>query len=200
MSSNSDAAPEAPAEIVTRTETVTQNRLRDIANKPNHTVYEYTYDTPETTLEPQQQIALFRGIVSAFDGLCQRHKDLCDEALRERLLASSDGARLFQRLYPYLFAACTVRALDDDMLLRLDKTRKANMASLLERWKGDGDEDMKAARAMSTAMRLSMRPTRAEDLENSVRLDQQLEEARAPAAALTPLDPAELGPSTVRQK
>ena len=41
--------------ITTRTETVPADRLRVIAKRPDHTVYEYTYDKPEATVPVEKK-------------------------------------------------------------------------------------------------------------------------------------------------
>lgn len=182
-----------------RTETVAGDRLRELANRPDHTVYEYTYEEPEAVMMPEEQIAVFRAIVAGFDGVCQVYPGACDEELRERVLGNNERVRLFQRIYPKVFAFSTVRVLDPEMEERLDKTRKGNMAMLIERAMGEGDEDMKAAKAMQMSMRLAMRSTKPEDLEGSVSLDAAAQEAGVATDAMRPLNRFELGPSTVRQ-
>lgn len=180
------------------TETFNETKLREIADQPGSTVYAYEYDEPETILDAASQIALYRSVVAAFDGAAIAYPDNCDEALREKLMRHP-RVRQFQRLYPKVFASSTVRAHDADMEARLDTVRKMGMVILTERWKGEGDEDQKAARAMHTGMRMAMRDTKAEDLEGAVKLDSAAEDAGVDASQMRPLSRFELGPSTVRQ-
>lgn len=181
--------------IKTHTEKVTPERLSELAESKDTTVYEYTYDRPETTLDARTQITLFKAIVQMFDAACAADATACDEAIREKILKPSEDLRLFQRLYPKVFASCTVRARNAEMEERLDKTRKISMLMLAERLQGDGDEDEKAARAMCAGMRIAMRDSIEEDFKNS-------EIHQAPgevASTMTPLDRRELGESTVKQ-
>ena len=188
-----------------RTETVTASRLEELANTSDTTVYGYTYRVPEATLDAGTQITLYKQIVDLFDAACVEAPDLCDEGLREAVLASSDQVQLFQRLYPKVFASSTYRALNPVMEERLDKTRKISMYMLAERLHGDGDDDERAARAMCAGMRIAMRETTEEDLKDGVQLaagpSQTPSEAEAAAAlsVMTPLDRREFGDSTVKQ-
>ncbi len=180
------------------TGTYNETKLRELADNPTNVVYHHVYDTPAEILPPQEQIEVFRAMIAAFDGAAIAFPGACDEALRERVLRN-DRVRRFQRLYPSVFASCTYRALTPDMEAELDKYRKGAMVCLTERLAGEGDEDEKGARAMHTGMRLAMRDTKPEDLENGVSLDSAAADAGVNASQMTPMDRMALGPSTVRQ-
>jgi hypothetical protein len=187
-----------------RTEQLNTETLTALADNADNTVYGYAYDVPETTLDPATQVALFKDIVAAFDAYCVDEPTLCDEGLREKVLGTSPSSptRLFQRLYPKVFAAVTYRALSAAMEERLDKTRKINMYMLAERLYGEGDDDERAARAMCAGMRISMRDTNDDDVKDGVQLDAALSSSTStstPTPTLTPLDRRELGETTVHQ-
>ena len=185
---------------VLRTDKYTEDKLREIAEKPGNSVYHYVYETPETVLSPETQLSLFQKLIAGFDAATHAYPLECTEALRERVLRGSDAMRLFQRLYPKVFASCTVRVLNEDMHTRLDKARKVAMLMLLERVQGEGTEEEKAARAMYHGMRVSMRDTVPSDLANGTQnITAAAKSAGMPDEAMKPLDVSELGPSSVRQ-
>lgn len=164
-------------------------RLRELAEDRSNLVYEYTHDAPEQVLAPQVQGELLRDIVFAFDKVCREHKDYCDERIREHIMRANSKFRLFQRLYPLVFASVTVRAKTPDMIQRIDKVRKLSMLFIMERWKGEGDEGEQHARAMHTAMRISMRDRRATDTGQEAPAD----------VSMAPMDSSEMGECTVNQ-
>ncbi len=178
----------------------TEDKLKSLANNPSNIVCQHVYDTPEAFLTPDQQIQAYRALIMAFDTACVKYPEETDEALRERVLNARADIRLFQRLYSKNFAFSTVRALDDAMEERLDKIRKMNMVMLVERATGEGTEEEKAARAMSVAMRMAMRPTTSEDRSGSTQvLDKHVKEAGISKEQLKPIDRFELGETSVRQ-
>lgn len=188
--------------IKPRTAQLTPSELEKLADDADNEVYGYVYDAPETTLPPQQQVELFKDIVQAFDAECVRVPGASDECMREAVLHSFPARRLFQRLYPKVFASCTFRVVNPDMEERLDKTRKISMYMLAERLYGEGDDDERAARAMCAGMRISMRDTREEDVKDGIELAGPgcpAEGSSSAAAAMTPLSRDEFGDSTVKQ-
>lgn len=183
--------------IKPRTEHLSSSELEKLADNAGNEVYGYVYDAPETTLPAQQQVDLFKAIVEAFDAECVRTPNASDECMREAVLHSFPTHRLFQRLYPKVFASCTFRVLNADMEERLDKTRKISMYMLAERLYGEGDDDERAARAMCAGMRISMRDTREDDVKDGVELTGPGDAAAI--SAMTPLRRDEFGESTVNQ-
>lgn len=172
-----------------KTQHIAGDKLKELASDSKNVVYEYTHDAPEGIMSPEEQAGILRDLVATFDYVCRKNRDASDEQVREQIMTSSNKFRTFQRLYPMVFANITVRALDADMRDRLDKVRKLSMLFVMERWKGDGDEEEKHARAMHTAMRVSMRDTRPEDLEHAGVAD----------VSMTPMSISEFGESTVKQ-
>ena len=172
-----------------KTEQIAGSKLEQLANDSANVVYEYSHDTPEGFMEPEDQATVLRDLVATFDYFCRGNRDACDEHVREQVMTANKKFRTFQRLYPMVFANITVRALDAQMTDRLDKVRKLSMLFVMERWKGDGDEEQKHARAMHTAMRISMRDTKPEDLEHAGVAD----------VSMTPMSASEFGESTVKQ-
>ncbi len=188
--------------IRVHTEKVLADRLHEIADRPNHTVYQYTFDTADKTLSAEQQVALFNEMVVRFDGLCKLYPTFCDERLREYVLQSNPDLREFQRLYPKVFASCCVRAHGRDETVYLDKTRKGLLVALNERLSNHGNEQEQHMRVMATNMRLAMRPASEltpDSNAQTLRLDAHAQEQGVDPTTVTPLDPAELGESTVRQ-
>lgn len=172
-----------------KTQQFKADRLKELAKDRRNVVYEFTHDQPEAFLSPERQATLLRDIIFGFDKACRDFKDWSVEHLREHVLSRHPETRVFQRLYPLVFASVTVRATTPDMVSRLDKVRKLSMLFIMERWKGEGDEGEKHARAMYTAMRVSMRERRATDVG-----------AEAPeGVAMTPMDASEMGECTVHQ-
>ena len=185
-----------------RTAQLTPSELEKLADTADNEVYGYVYDAPETTLPPQQQVDLFKDIVQAFDVECVRAPAASDECMREAVLHSFPARRLFQRLYPKVFASCTFRVVNADMEERLDKTRKISMYMLAERLYGEGDDDERAARAMCAGMRISMRDTREDDVKDGVELTRpggDSDSKDSDTAAITPLNRDEFGETTVKQ-
>jgi hypothetical protein len=186
------------------TQQLSDARLQELSKREDVTVLKHVYDTPESILPPDIQLKLFRAIIYAFDEICVNQPSYDDETLREMVLSIIPNARLFQRLYSKTFASVTVRAITEEEEVRLDKIRKALMYMLIERAMGKGDDDAKAARAMNTCMRISMRDkTTADMIEtgSSIALDGTSGDAVDPEVLkqVKPLDRMELGPSTVRQ-
>ena len=175
-----------------KTEQIEASRLQKLADDSSNVVYEYTHDTPSGWMPPEAQATTLRDLVASFDYICRQFRDACDEEVRERIMRGNKKFRMFQQLYPMVFANVTVRALDDDMAERLDKIRKLSMMFIMERWKGEGDEGTRHARAMHTAMRLSMRE------QNST--DDIRPENVVSGVQMTPMSAAEFGETTVKQK
>ena len=174
------------------TQQIEASRLQGLADDASNVVYEYTHDEPAGVMTPEAQATSLRDIVASFDFLCRKDPDGCDEKLRDQVLTGNRQLRMFQQLYPMVFASITVRAKTPEMVLRLDKVRKLSMMFIMERWKGDGDEETKHARAMHTAMRLSMREASASDRSapGSVINDE---------IKMTPMSASEFGECTVKQ-
>ena len=174
-----------------KTQQIESSRLQSLAEDSGNVVYEYTHDQPAFTMRPEEQAASLRDIVASFDYLCRKNDDACDEQIRDQVMAGNKRLRFFQELYPMIFASITVRAKTPEMVVRLDKVRKLSMMFIMERWKGEGDEETKHARAMHTAMRLSMRETVASDRHASASV---VEDVR-----MTPMSVTEFGECTVKQ-
>ena len=174
-----------------KTQQIESSRIQSLAEDPRNIVYEYTHDQPTRKMEPEAQATSLRDIVASFDYLCRENSDACDEQLRDQVMAGNKKLRLFQELYPLIFASITVRAKTPEMVLRLDKVRKLSMMFIMERWKGEGDDETKHARAMHTAMRLSMRDTVASDKTASASVVQDIR--------MAPMSVTEFGECTVKQ-
>lgn len=181
------------------TQSFTRDRLEELAKNPSNIVYEYTHDTPEDeryVLSPEDQFRVFQGMYRAFDAGASSNPTASDEALREKILSSSDLARRFQHAYPKVFASAMQRGKDHDDVVRIDKVRKITQAAILERWKADGTEEEKKARVMEAAMAISLREATPEEMASGPRADlAEHPELRA----LKPLDPGVFGECTVRQ-
>lgn len=177
-----------------------EEKLAALAANPSNVVMKHVYDTPEAVLSPEDQIQAYKAIIMAFDTACVKYPSETDEALRERVLNARSSIRLFQRLYPKVFAYSTVRKLDSGMEERLDKVRKVSMLMLVERLSGEGTEEEKAARALSVGMRIAMRPTTSEDRAAGTQvLDSQVRDAGVSESQLKPMNRFELGETSVRQ-
>ena len=176
-----------------KTEQIEASRLQKLAEDRSNVVYEYTHDAPGGWMAPQAQAETLRDLVASFDYLCRQKKKASDEEIRERIMQANAKFRMFQQLYPMVFANVTIRVLDDSMSLRLDKIRKLSMMFIVERWKGEGDDDTRHARAMHTAMRLSMREHGSADTITP-------EGVIASDVKMTPMLASEFGETTVNQK
>jgi hypothetical protein len=180
-----------------RTEAFSEARLESLAEDPLNLVYRYAYDTPTTTLPPGEQIELYRATAVEFDRLCKEHPRACNEDLRERVLRSHPRLRLFQHLKPKVFAMCTIRVRTDGEEVRLDKTRKIVMLSLMEQHKGEGTEEDRKARALEVAMKLCVRDATPEEMASTTATHH--DPALLPGGSLERLDPSALGGTTVHQ-
>lgn len=181
------------------TEVCTKDRLRQMADKPGVTVYEYVTDTASEIMPPEQQLDTYRAILAGFDAGTFAHPDEDEEHLRERIMAASPAVRKFQRLYAKVFASVTVRVHDSDTeRTRLDRVRKAVMLMLLEKVSAEGSEDEVAARVLHHSLRLAMRDATAEDFSQGTVL-QHGKDLPAEASKVTPLHPDDLGASSVKQ-
>jgi len=181
----------------TRTTTLTEDKLQELAKDSSNRVLRYTYDKPAAIMPPDKQALLYRGIAAAFDAACMMYPDLSDDALREKVLASRPEVRTFQHLYPKVFACSTVRCRTPAAVARLDSVRKGTMMGIVERLKGDGTAEDQKARALEAALRLSLRPATQEELRAAGTT--QVDPASLPRGALEPLSPAAFGECTVRQ-
>jgi hypothetical protein len=179
-----------------KTEVCTRDRLRDLADQPGVTVYEYVNDTAAEVMPADAQLYVFKAITAAFDAGVVAHPSESTEAVRERVLNASPKARKFQNLYPKVFASVTVRVSTDEEEERLDRVRKAVMLMILEKVTATGSEDEIAARVMHHSMRLAMRDTTAADLESGTVLNP----GERGLPEMVPMHPKELGPSSVHQK
>ena len=182
------------------TEKLTAAEAQKLADDKTKTVLQYVYDTPEAILASNAQLATYCALLEAFDARCRDDAAADDETLREHVLNRVPGARLWQRLYAKTFANTMQRATtaaDEEVL---DKTRKAIMVFLVERAKGAGTDEDKAARAQHAALRLALRQAKPEDYAQGQRLAAPDAALPAELESLKPMDPRELGPSAVRQK
>ena len=172
---------------------------------------EYTYDKPEAILPPAEQLQTYCALLQAFDATCCDQPEAVDETLREYVLNRVPGARLWQRLYAKTFATTMRRAVTAIDEAALDTDRKAIMVFLVERAKGVGTDEDKAARAQQAALRLTLRAARPEDQQEANAATRLTVAAAGGKAApppelaaalesLTPLRREELGPCSVRQK
>jgi len=180
-----------------RTEICTRDRLRGLADNPDVTVYEYVNDVAPEIMPAEQQLYIFKAILTAFDTGTIAHSLEDDEAVRERVLNASPIARKFQNLYPKVFACCTTRVSNSAEEERLDRIRKAIMLMILEKVTSKGDEDEVAARVMHHSMRLAMRDSTVEDLATGTVLNPDEHPAEMPK--MVPMHPRELGESSVKQ-
>ncbi len=176
-----------------------EDRVAALAGKKGVTVYKYTHDAPEGHMEPAQQVHCYREICAGFDAGCRASKTASNEALREQVLEGHPDFRQFQRLYPKIFAASTVRAVNSAVEFELEKARKLYMLYMVERWTGKGNEEDKAARAMTFATRMSLRDTTEADRQGplATRLDDLPQAADLPK--LTPLDVSTFGGKVINQ-
>ena len=179
-----------------RTEACTKDRLRELADKPGNTVYEYVNDKADGYMAPEEQLYIYRAILVGFDAGTHAHPAESDEQLRERILDAAPQARRFQHLYPKVFANSTVRVGSDAEAERLDCVRYALMLMLVEKAKGEGSEEEIAARAMAHSMRLAMRDTTPEDRQHGTVVKEG--EGGVPAQ-MTRLRPRDIGESSVKQ-
>lgn len=180
-----------------RTEAFTEDKLEKLAADPGNVVYKYDYDKPDAKLSPAVQISMYRDIVLKFDESCIEFPRASNEALRETVLGLNTELRLFQHLYPKVFAMSTLRARTDEEVTRLDKTRKVVMLGLVERYKAGDDEEACKARTLEQAVKLCIREATAEELASSsaTRAD-----PKDLPAGLKALDPSALGSCTVNQR
>lgn len=182
----SDASP--PAKPVAKLQTLRQDKVRAMAGQEGVSVFEYVHDEPEGVMSGKEQARALRDVCATFDAGCKAEPLASDEALRQRILQSAAHLRKFQRLYPRAFASVTVRVQGDPVATRkLEEHRKMTMLFMVERWKGKGSEEEKAARAMNIAARVSMRPTRPEDVQEGS-IATRLDEVEG-AHSLPPMEP-----------
>jgi hypothetical protein len=183
--------------------TLPEDRIAQLATAPHTTVYRYTNDAPEGTMTYREQADALRDLCASFDALCVRQPGASVEALRQTVLRSAPALRTFQRLYPMLFAAVTVRATSQEALLALEKYRKTAMAFIATNLEGRGSASDREAQAMTLAARIAMRDTRPEDLQGGLatRLDETagVPGGASAAAALTPLSVTSFGGTVVHQ-
>lgn len=168
----------------------------------NATVLEYVYDKPEATMAAEDQIVVLRSICIAFDAACGVFPAATTEELRETVLNCPriPQARLFQRLYPKVFASITVRVRSDAQEEALDRVRKGLLSSLQSVVQRGGDRDgMAAVDAQRVCFQLSLRDTTTADRESGTVLSAEQAAAARTQGALQPLHPTAMGPSLVRQ-
>jgi hypothetical protein len=180
---------------------LTKEKLAELSKRSDTTVYEYINDTPEAIMNPNDQLQAYRLIVGYFDDCCSRYPTDPDESIRERVLNTVPDGRLFQRLFPKIFAFSTVRVSTPEEEAVLDTVRKAIMIMLLERASTDGDEATRAARAMHNTMRLVTRMCEPKDLENTTTVDvgKDADGSQRDIPKITPLSRHDLGASSVKQ-
>ena len=180
-----------------KTQQIESSRLQILAEDPKNVVYEYKHDSPAGVMAPEKQATAIRDIVASFDYLCRKQPMAGDEHMRDQLMTGNPHLRWFQQLYPRVFASVTLRATTPDAKARLDKVRKLSMMFVMERWKGEGDEETRHARAMHTAMRLSMREATPSDLlaPGSTVVSEEDEKA----LNMAPMSASEFGECTVNQ-
>lgn len=176
-----------------------EDRVAKLAGKDGVTVYKHTHDKPEGTMAAKDQVMAYRDLCKNFDAGCRRLPLASNEALREMIMDDMPILRTFQRLYPMTFATSTIRVINAESELELEKARKLFMAFLVERWQGEGSEAEKEARAMTIATRVAMRPTTEADRKGplTTRLDDHPEAASLPT--LTPLDIKTFGGQVIHQ-
>lgn len=157
---------------VVGTNKYTTERLRELSEQPNTTVYEHVYDTPKTMLPPDVQLELFKTLVFTFDMCTHIFPNATDEYIREHLTGHLPSgvpriprARLFQELYPCLFATITQRVKSDESLINLDKARTSVLNGLAEMVYGKGSKEERTARGAMMAARLAMRPATNKELK-----------------------------------
>jgi hypothetical protein len=180
-----------------QTASLTEAKLQKLASDATNMVYTYTYDVPDGTMSAQAQLDHYLAMVTGFDGACRAFPTDSDEQLRDRVLASTApklDPRRFQHLYPKTFATSTVRARTPEEVRDLDKVRKGILYALQVSLHGDGDAEAKKARAMETALRLSLRPVRDTDAGGT-----HVDPASLPGGNVQPLAPEMLGDTMVRQ-
>jgi hypothetical protein len=183
-----------------RLQMMPEDKVAQLAGKEGVEVYKYTYDAPEGHMDPEQRVLVYQEICKLFDAGCRARAGASNEAIREAVLQTNDVYRTFQKLFPKVFAASTVRAVTPKVEKELEKARKLFMVYLVELWQGEGTQEEKAARAMTIATRACMRDTTEEDLKGplSTRLEDHPEAASIPK--LTPLDIHSVGGPAVHQK
>jgi hypothetical protein len=176
------------------TRRIDADKIKELVKKDTNVVFEYVHDTPDGSMDPEQQASVLRDITVAFDAGCRANKTMCDEAIRETIMRRRKPFRKFQRFYPLVFGSVTKRVTTADAKEQLDKFRKLAMLFIVERWKGEGGEDDKHARAMHTALRISMRDKREGDA------DETTAKADLPeGVTITPMHVSEFGDCTVNQ-
>jgi len=183
--------------IKASTEFSSQDRIQQLAeDDPSVTVYKYVTDIATETIPDEDKLYTYRAILAAFDAATHAYPNQSEEMYRERIMAASSKARTFQKLFAKTFAEVTVHVTNAEEEARLDRVRKTIMLFLLERVSGEGGEDEVSARVMHHAMRLSMRDTTDEDRATGTVLPPAQVNS---LPKVTPLNPTELGPSSVRQ-
>ena len=180
-----------------KTQQIEASRLQRLAQDPANVVYEYTHDSPVGVMAPEKQATALRDISASFDYLCRTQATASDEQMRDQVMTGNRHLRLFQQLYPMVFASVTVRATNSEAVARLDKVRKLSMMFVMERWKGEGDEETRHARAMHTAMRLSMR--NATDSDRLAPGSTVVAPEDEQALQMSPMSASEFGACTVNQ-
>lgn len=184
----------------TQTMAFTEERLRELATRPAHTVYTYEYATPDATMAPEAAKDVFVAICQNFDAGCRKLRGASDEALREAVLKQVPQARLFQHLYASVFARATVRARTSAEEETVDRYRKMTGVMLMTRCEHkEATEEQKASQAMQWALRFAMKPATGDVPEDAVSLDSQLAAAGMDPSEATPVGRFDLGPSTVNQ-
>ena len=173
-----------------------QDKVAALAGQQGVTVYQYTHDTPAVVMDGETQAHCIRHVCEAFDAGCQANTTAGNEAIRETLMGVYPLLRVFQQAHPKTFASITVRVTSPEVRLRLEKARKLAMLGAVERWKGEGTEEERAARMMNIAARVSLRPTRPEDMEGG--LSTQLDNVPG-APTLEPLGIDTFGGEVIHQ-
>lgn len=173
-----------------KVQAVPEDRISALADQPGVTVYKYVHDAPAGVMGVEDQIGALREVCAAFDAGCRADRTATNECLREMVMQASPRARRFQQCYPRTFACVTVRAVNPHTHDLLEKHRKVNMMFLCEKWKGEGSDADKSARAMAVAARVAMRDTRPEDLKSTTTA--KLDGGAAAAAGLPPLTPLDV--------
>ena len=186
--------------VKTTLQTLPQDKVAALAGKEGVTVYQYTHDKPDVVMDGETQTHCIRLICEAFDAACRANRTASNEAMREAVMATNPLLRVYQQQHARSFAAMTVRVTSPQVHATLEKVRKMAMLGAVERWKGEGTDEEKAARFMNVAARVSLRPTRPEDLEGglSTRLDDVPELQGAPR--LEPLGIHTFGGDVIHQE
>jgi hypothetical protein len=187
--------------VKTTLQTLPQDKVAALAGKEGVTVYQYTHDKPDVVMDGETQTHCIRLICEAFDAACRANRTASNEAMREAVMATNPLLRVYQQQHARSFAAMTVRVKTGSPVhATLEKVRKMAMLGAVERWKGEGTDEEKAARFMNVAARVSLRPTRPEDLEGglSTRLDDVPELQGAPR--LEPLGIHTFGGDVIHQE